>query len=261
MSFWGHLDALRVVLMRIAFVVISLAIVAFCFMPWIFEHVITAPCTDDFPLYHALSFVRGDGTWIPDMASSGFHVELINIELASQFIVHMSASIWLAFVVAFPIVLWQLWTFVAPGLYPHERRGAGKAFLAGNAMFYLGIAVGYFMVFPLALRFLADYQLSDRIANTVSLTSYMDTFFMLVLMMGLVFELPLLAWLLGRMGLLRRGFFSRYRKYAAVGILALAGIITPTSDLMTLFMVFVPVYALWEASAMLVPAAAHEPDT
>lgn len=258
MSFWGHLDALRIVLMRIAMVVIALAIAAFCFMPWIFDHVITAPCTDDFPLYHALSFVRGDGAWIPDMGSTGFHVELINIELASQFMVHMSASLWLAFIVAFPIVIWQLWTFVAPGLYPHERQGAGKAFLAGNFMFYLGMAVGYFVVFPLALRFLADYQLSDRIANTVSLTSYMDTFFMLVLMMGLVFELPLLAWLLGRMGLLRRSFFSRYRKYAAVGILVLAGVITPTSDLMTLFMVFLPVYALWEASALLVPAKRND---
>lgn len=258
MSFWGHLDALRMVLMRIGMVVIALAIVAFCFMPWIFDHVITAPCTDDFPLYHALSFVRGDGAWIPDMSDTRFQIELINIELASQFMVHMSASIWLAFIVAFPIVIWQLWTFVSPGLYPHERRGAGRAFLAGNLMFYLGMAVGYFVVFPLALRFLADYQLSDRIANTVSLTSYMDTFFMLVLMMGLVFELPLLAWLLGRMGLLRRSFFTRYRKYAAVGILVLAGVITPTSDLMTLFMVFVPVYALWEASAWLVPAEAPQ---
>ncbi len=253
MSVWGHLDALRGVLLRIAVAIVAAAIAFFIAMPWIFEHVITAPCTEDFPLYHALSFIKGDGTWVPDMASSGFHVELINIQLASQLMVHMSASIWCAFIVCFPFVLWQLWTFVAPGLYEHERRGAGKAFLMGNLMFYLGMAVGYFIVFPLALRFLADYQLSTKIANTVSLNSYMDTFFMLVLMMGLVFELPLVAWLLGKMGLLQRGFFAKYRKYAVCAILILAGIITPTSDLITLFLVFLPVYLLWEGSALLVP--------
>ncbi len=254
MSFWGHLDALRAVLVRIAIAIVVAAVAFFIAMPWIFDHVITAPCSEDFPLYHALSFIRGDGTWMPDMGAAGFHVELINIQLASQLMVHMSASLWCAFIVCFPLVIWQLWTFISPGLYENEKQGAGRAFALGNIMFYLGMAVGYFIVFPLALRFLADYQLSDKIANTVSLTSYMDTFFMLVLMMGLVFELPLLAWLLGKMGLLRRSFFGKYRKYAVCGILILAGIITPTSDLMTLFLVFVPVYALWEASALLVPS-------
>ncbi len=253
MSIWGHLDALRGVLVRILASIAVAAVAFFVAMPWIFDHVITAPCTDDFPLYRTLSFIRGDGTWVPNMQAQGFHVELINIQLASQLMVHMSASLWCAFIVCFPLVLWQLWTFVSPGLYEHEKRGAGKAFLLGNLMFYLGMAVGYFVVFPLALRFLADYQLSDKIANTVSLTSYTDTFFMLVLMMGLVFELPLLAWLLGKMGLLRRSFFGHYRKYAICAILILAGIITPTSDLMTLFLVFLPVYLLWESSALLVP--------
>lgn len=254
MSFWEHLGALRDVLLRVAAVVLGLGIVAFCFMPWIFEHVILAPCDGDFILYRALSGIHGDGSWIPDLSGAKpFHVEIINIELASQFFIHMSASVWLAFIFAFPFVLYQLWGFVSPALYPNEKRHAGQAFLFGNIMFYMGMAVGYFIVFPLALRFLADYQLSERIANTVSLTSYMDSFFMLVLMMGLVFELPLLAWLLGKMGLLRRPFFSRYRKFAAVGILVLAGVITPTSDLFTLFVVFIPIYALWEASALLVP--------
>lgn len=256
MSFWEHLGALRSVLLRISVIVLGVAIAAFCFMPWIFDHVILAPCGGDFVLYRALSAVHGDGAWIPDLSGAEpFRVEIINIELASQFFVHMSASVWLAFVVSFPFVLYQLWGFVAPALYPQEKRHAREAFFFGNFMFYLGMAVGYFIVFPLALRFLADYQLSERIANTVSLTSYMDTFFMMVLMMGLVFELPLLAWLLGRMGLLRRSFFKRYRKYAAVAILVLSGVITPTSDLFTLFVVFIPVYALWEASALLVPRA------
>jgi len=257
MSFWGHLDALRHVLVRIAIIIVVFTIVFFIYMPWIFDHVITAPCSGDFIMYRLLGFIHGDGTWIPDMsAPEDFHVDLINIELASQLFVHISASCWLAFIVAFPFVIYQLWTFISPGLYEHEKRGARKAFLMGNLMFYLGMAVGYFIVFPLALRFLADYKLSESIANTVSLTSYIDTFFMLVLMLGLVFELPLLAWLLGKMGLLRRSFFKRYRKHAIAAIVILSGMITPTSDVFTLMMVFVPVYMLWEASAWLVPVDA-----
>ena len=165
----------------------------------------------------------------------------------------MSASLWLAFIIGFPIVIYLLWTFVRPGLYERERRGARRAFLWGNAMFYAGCAVGYFIVFPLALRFLSQYSLSDRITNTITLDSYMDTFYLLTLAMGVLFELPLLAWMLGRMGILKRGFFSRSRRYAIVVILVISAIITPTSDLFTLMIVFLPVYALWEASAMLVP--------
>ena len=105
----------------------------------------------------------------------------------------------------------------------------------------------------MALRFLSQYSLSDRITNTITLDSYMDTFYLLTLAMGVLFELPLLAWMLGRMGVLKRSFFSRSRRYAIVVILVISSIITPTSDLFTLMIVFLPVYALWEASALLVP--------
>lgn len=258
LTFWGHLDALRSVVVRIALVVITLACVFFAFMPWLFDHVITAPCQGDFPVYRALSFVRGDGSWMPDMSDSDFHVELINIELASQFMVHMSASMWAAFIVAFPVVIYMLWGFVAPGLYESEKREARKAFVFGNLMFYVGMAVAYFVVFPLALRFLADYRLSDKIANTVSLTSYMDTFYMMLLVIGALFELPLVAWLLGKMGIISRAFFGRYRRHAVCAILVVSAVLTPTSDVFTLLLVFLPVYALWEGSALLVPARAAD---
>lgn len=258
MSFWAHLDALRSVIMKIGAVMLVLAVGYFAAMPWIFDHVITAPCTGSFALYRLFGFLRGDGTWLPDLSDRDFRVDLINIELASQFMVHMSASFWAAFVTGFPIVVYLLWTFVEPGLYEKEKRGARRAFVCGNALFYLGTLAGYFLVFPLALRFLADYQLSDKIATTVSLTSYMDTFYMILLMMGLLFELPLVAWMLGRAGVLKRSVFSRYRRHAAVGILVLSAILTPTGDIFTLFVTFFPVYMLWEASAFLVPKDQQE---
>ena len=112
--------------------------------------------------------------------------------------------------------------------------------------------MGYAFVFPIALRFLATYSLSSHITPVVSLDSYMDNFFTIVLLMGAVFELPLLAWLLGSIGLLHRSFFRRYRRHAIVALLVVAALITPTGDPFTLFAVFLPIYALWEFSAHLV---------
>lgn len=253
MTFWDHLDELRGVLVRIAIVTAVVAVAAFISMPWIFDNVIMAPCSAAFPTYRLFDRIAA-AVGMPEMATdSGFTVDIVSLELASQLFVHLSAACWTALLVAFPIVIYLLWSFVAPGLYAHERRGATRAFLFGNIMFYLGVAVGYFLVFPLALRFLADYRLSEAIRPIVSLDSYMDNFFMLLVMMGAVFELPLIAWILGQIGVLRRSFFGRYRRHAIVVILIVAALITPTGDPFTLFIVFIPIYALYELSARLVP--------
>ena len=121
-------------------------------------------------------------------------------------------------------------------------------------MFFLGVATGYFLVFPLTLRFLADYQLSALIPNQISLDSYMDNFMMLILVMGIVFELPLVAWLLGKAGIVSRGLFNRYRRHAVVALLVAAAVITPTGDPFTLMVVFLPLYLLWELSALTLPS-------
>ncbi len=265
MSFWDHLDALRGVLFRAGAVFVVLAVTCFCVMPWVFDHVILAPCRGDFPFYVLLDKVAAHTSLLGDQVdtSEPFSLDLMSLELTSQFFVHMSASCWLASVLGFPIIIYILWGFISPALYAHERRGIRRAFLFGNMMFYAGVALGYFCVFPLALRFLATYSLSGAIHAVVSLDSYMDNFFTLILVMGAVFELPLLAWLLGKMGLLARPFFSRYRRHAVVALLTVSGLITPTGDPFTLFAVFIPLYGLWELSGRLVPrgAAADNPFT
>lgn len=252
MSFWDHLDDLRGVLVKILAVLVVFTVVMFAFMRDIFDRVILAPCHGDFVLYRLFERVTQAIPGIPQFTTEGFHVDLININLASQFFVHMSTSFWLALLLSFPVVLYLIWTFVEPALYPRERRGAKIAFMLGNGMFYLGIAVGYFVVFPITLRFLADYHVSAMIPNQISLDSYMDTFLMLLFVMGLVFELPLLSWLMGSLGIIHRGFFARYRRHAIVALLILAAIITPTGDPFTLTIVFLPIYLLYEASALLV---------
>lgn len=257
MSFWDHVDALRGVLLRAGAVVLLMAIVFFAAMPEIFDRIILAPTRPDFCLYGLLASLGSVRGITPDF-NADFSVSLINIQLASQFFIHISTSFWLALVFSFPIIIYLLWSFVAPGLYEREKRGARTAFLFGNVMFFIGVAVGYFLVFPLTLRFLAGYQVSELVPNQISLDSYMDNFLMLILVMGIIFELPLLAWLLGKTGLLTRSFFSFYRRHAVVVLLILAAVVTPTGDPFTLTVVFLPIYLLWELSARFVPSRRHD---
>ena len=203
-------------------------------------------------LYRAFERITAALPHFPHFNAAAFHVDLINIQLASQFFIHMSTSFYLAIVLTFPVLTYLLWTFIAPALYAHERRGVSIACTLGTVMFFLGVAVGYFVVFPVTLRFLADYHVSAMVPNQISLDSYMDTFFMLLLVMGLVFELPLMSWLLGSLGILHRSFFATYRRHAVVVLLVLAAFITPTGDPFTLMIVFLPIYFLYEASALLV---------
>lgn len=254
MSFWDHIDALRSVLIRIVVVLVVATVTLFCLMPSIFDSVILAPCHGDFVLYRLFERMTSSVSWLPQFTTSGFEVELINIKLASQFFIHMSTSFWLALVLTFPFLLYELWTFVAPALYPNEKRGVKTAFLMGCLMFFLGVLVGYYVVFPVTLRFLAGYHVSALVPNQISLDSYMDTFLMLIFVMGVIFELPLVAWLLGVLGVLHRDFFRTYRRHAVVSLLVLAAIITPTGDPFTLMVVFLPIYLLYEVSAFLVPA-------
>lgn len=252
-TFWDHLDALRGVVMKVVVVVAVIAIAAFCAMPWLFDAVVLAPCRPDFPLYRLLDYMSARGHIISGINGEPFSLEPVSLQLTTQFMVHLSASCWTAAIVGFPIIIYLLWGFVSPALYEREKRGIRRAFVLGNLMFYVGVATGYFIVFPLVLRFLATYQLSESIATVVSLDSYMDNFYTLILVMGAMFELPLLAWMLGKMGLVGREFFRRYRRHAVVVLLIVAAMITPTGDPFTLLVVFVPLYALWELSASMVP--------
>ncbi len=247
MSFWDHVDALRMVIFRMLGVVALLTAGYFAAMPWLFDNVILWPCRPDFPTYRLLETIAS-------AQAVTTTIQLINIQLASQFFLHMSTSVWLALVTATPLLLWLLWSFVAPALYPSERRPVVRTFAGGCVLFFVGIAVGYFVVFPLTLRFLADYRISPAVPNTISLDSYMDNFLTLILLLGLLFELPVLAWMLGKLGLLHKGIFAAYRRHAIVALLILAAVITPTGDPLTLIVVFLPLFLLWELSATLVPA-------
>lgn len=245
-TFWSHLEELRWTLVRVVVALLIFVVASFCAMPYLFEHFVLAPTTSDFFLYRWLSGLSGDGVFFPDFSDDTFSVPIININVASQFMTHISTSFCFSLVLIFPYLIYESWRFIRSALFENERRSVGWAFFLGTFMFYLGCATGYCLVFPFTFRFLAQYQLSPTIINQISLDSYMGNFLMLIFLMGIVFELPLLAWVLSKLGLVTRSFLRSYRRHAVVVLLALAAVITPTGDPFTLIIVFLPLYLLYE---------------
>ena len=217
-------------------------------MPYLFDKVVLAPCNNDFVFYDLLRYIGERLQLKDDFFTQEFHVKLVNINLAAPFLIHMSTAFWMSVVTAAPYLFYEIWRFVSPALYPHELRGVRKAMLIGAGMFFVGVLIGYFMVYPLTLRFLSTYQLSSLIENQISLNSYIDNFMMLILCMGLAFELPLVTWLLSLLGIVHKRLLRKYRRHAVVLIVIVAAVITPTGDPFTLAVVAIPLYLLYELS-------------
>ena len=252
LTFWDHLDELRRVLFRMIAVWFVLAVGYFIAMPYRFDSVIRAPCHNNFIFYDLLREIGHTFNLTDEFFTQDFKVKLVNINLAAPFFIHMSTAFWMSVVTAMPYLFFEIWRFISPALYPNERKGVQKALTIGTVMFFIGVLLGYFMVYPLTLRFLSTYQLSAEIENQISLNSYIDNFMMLVLCMGLAFELPLLTWLLSLLGLVNKSFLRKYRRHAIVVIVIAAAVITPTGDPFTLSVVAIPLYLLYEMSILMI---------
>ncbi len=238
LTFWDHLDVLRSSLIRMGVVVVVLAVAAFCLKDVLFS-IVLAPRSSDFVTYRLLGV-------------EPFSIHLMNTGLTEQFMIHMRTAIYAGLLVASPYVLYELFRFVSPGLYQNERRYALWIVGAAYLMFIVGTLTNYFVVFPLTVRFLGTYQVSPDVANMLTLQSYIDTLLGMSLVMGVVFELPVVCGLLGRMGLITNHMMAEYRRHAIVAILIVAAIITPTTDVFTLFVVALPIYLLYELSIFIV---------
>ena len=166
--------------------------------------------------------------------------------------VHLKTAMYAGVLVASPYIIWQLFRFISPALYDNERKYATLLCTSGYLMFMLGTALNYFLIFPLTVKFLGTYQVSPDVANMLTLQSYMDTLIMMCLVMGIVFELPVVSWILGRMGLVNRQMMRSMRRHAVVVMLVVAAIITPTTDAFTLFIVALPICLLYEVSILIV---------
>lgn len=233
MSFWDHLDVLRGTLFRSALSVLLVSIVMFCFKNFLFEKIILAPSRPDFFLYKILG--------------GNVSMQLINTEVSAQFFVHLKVSFICGFVIAFPYIIYEIWKFIAPALYDNEMRSVRKAFLGSALLFYAGVATGFCLIFPVTLSFFQGYTVSDTIANTVTLNSYISMFSSMVILFGIVFEFPVLITILSNMGIVTKDTLKKYRKYAFVGVLIVAAIITP-ADPFSMLIAAAPLYLLYELS-------------
>ena len=238
MTFWDHLDELRSVIIRALVVTVVAAAVAFCLKDQLFA-VVLAPRTSDFITFRLLGV-------------EPFSIHLMNTGLTEQFMIHLKTAMYAGVLIASPYIIYLLFRFILPALYDNERKYATLLCTSGYLMFMLGTLLNYLLIFPLTVKFLGTYQVSEDVANMLTLQSYMDTLLMMCLVMGIIFELPVVSWLLGRMGLLKASMMRTWRKHAIVAILVIAAIITPTTDAFTLFIVALPIWLLYEASIFLV---------
>jgi len=251
-TFWDHLDELRNCLLRIVVITVTVGIVAFACKELLFG-IVLAPTKSDFVMYRLIG-------------APPFSLQLINTGLTEQLMMHMKTALYTGLLVASPYVTYELFHFISPALYRQERRYTLRAVGSAYLLFIIGTLVNYFLIFPFALRFLGTYQVSDTVTNMLTLQSYIDTFINMSLMMGLVFELPVLCWLLAKIGVLNSALMRRYRRHAIVAILIVAAIITPTTDVFTLAVVSLPIWGLFELSILIVdmtskPAKAEQPST
>ena len=237
-TFWQHLDVLRWVILRSLIVAAIFAVAAFVMKDRLFA-VVLAPRTSDFITFQWLGV-------------DPFSIHLMNTGLTEQFMTHMRVAMYVGLLCAAPYIIFELFRFVSPGLYQNERRGAIWIVSSGYLMFMMGILLNYFLIFPLTVRFLGTYQVSTEVENMLTLQSYTDTLISMSLVMGVIFELPIVCAILGKLGFLTSALMTRYRRHAIVAILVVAAIITPTTDVFTLLVVSFPIWFLYEFSILVV---------
>lgn len=238
MTFWDHLDELRGSLFRMLAAVAVTAVICFSLKDLLFE-VILAPTKSDFVTYRLLG-------------AEPFTMQLINTQLTEQLMVHLRMAAYMGFLLASPFLLYELFRFVSPALYRNERKYATIVVVAAYVMFIIGTLLNYFLIFPLIARFLGTYQVSPDVENMLTLNSYVDTMMMMSLVIGIVFEMPVVAALMGKLNIISAKLMKHYRKHALVVILIVAAIITPTADIFTLLIVSLPIWALYETSILIV---------
>lgn len=257
LTFGGHLEVLRRMMFRVIGVAGAIAMVVFCMKDTTWR-LLLAPSEWDFVTYCVVEDIIGS-IGFSDFHFEEYHVELIATDLSSQFMTHITTAIYLGLLGASPYILYELFRFVSPALYENERRYSVKAVVVIYVLFLFGVLTSYYLLFPVSFRFLGTYSVSERVHSTITLDSYVTSFTTLTLLMGVVFQLPVVAFLLAKMGMITSALLSAYRKHAFLLIMVVAAVITPP-DLMTLALVTVPLYLLYEVSIRVVRLAESKPE-
>lgn len=251
MSFIEHLEELRIHLIRIAISVCVSAVFIFFATKSIFTNIIFGPLNADFLTYQLMCKLSH---WLElgdQMCYSPAAVNLVTLEMGEAFLLHIKVCIFGGLILSFPVVLWELWKFIKPGLYPKEQKAANGVVVVSSFLFLLGISFGYFILAPFAINFLVGYELpminAASNSNLIKATSLINYMIMFTVPVGIIFELPIIVYYLSKMGLLTDTFMREYRRHSIVIILVVAAFVTPP-DVMTQIIIGIPIYILYELS-------------
>jgi len=248
MSFLQHLEELRWHLVRASASVLFFGVIVFLNKQFIFDNVILAPKNPN--------FVTNRFAWLavqlnsPDLAINTKPFQLINIDLAGQFSIHLNLAIIGGIIISIPYILWEFWRFVRPALYENERKHVTAAVFYSTVLFLTGVCFGYFLIVPLTTHFFGSYQVSQEVLNQINLSSYISSVNTIVLGSAIVFELPIVMYFLSKVGLVGTSFFRKYRKHAFIMLLCLAAIITPP-DAFSMLLVTGPLALLYELGILM----------
>ncbi len=242
MSFLDHLEELRWHIVRSVVSIFIFGIITFLAKDFVFNTLIAGPKSDWFPTYRMLCGLTEGLCFKPPK------FDLITVGLGESFIVHLKASFFLGLTISFPYIFWEMWKFIKPGLYDDEKQAARGMVFVCSFLFVMGVCFGYFVVAPVAVSFLAGYDVGA--ISTVSITSYVNYLTMFTIPVGIIFELPVLVYFLAKVGLISAAFMRKYRRHAIVLILVLSAFITPP-DVVTQFLIGIPLFFLYEISIII----------
>lgn len=256
MSFIDHLEALRWHIIRAAIAVVVFSLVAFFSKEFLFHTLILGPSRSDFWTYRMLCKL---GTLVGSEGACENQVNFIiqNREMSGQLSMHISTSFMAGICLTFPYLFWELWRFIKPGLYPHERQNSQGAVFFVSVLFVLGLLFGYYVAAPLSINFLQNYTVDASIQNQIDLQSYLSTLTTMTLSCAFVFELPMIVFFLAKAGLVTPEIMRLYRKHAIVVILIIAAIITPP-DVTAQIIVTIPILLLYELSIYIAGAVRRD---
>jgi sec-independent protein translocase protein TatC len=249
MSFLEHLEELRWHIIRSILAIVVLMILAFIFKNIIFGKIILGPQNSQF-ITNRLFCQLGEYLNIPALCINTKPLNLINIKMSGQLTTHITVSMVVGLILAFPVILWEFWQFFKPALKANEARYAKGAVFAASMLFFVGVSFGFFVLAPLSIHFLSTYEISPDVVNQINVRSYIGTLTSLCLATGLVFELPIIAFFLTKIGLITPTFMRKYRKHAIVVIFIISAIITPP-DVFSQTLVAIPLLILYEISILI----------
>lgn len=247
MSFLDHLEELRWHLIRSTLAIVIFASIAFIAKDFIFDVLLFGPKKPDFPTYKLLCKIANAIGFKESFCFTELPFRIQSRTVAGQFSAHLWTSITAGFIIAFPYVLYEFWKFISPGLRNNERNSSKGFIFIASFLFFLGVLFGYYVVTPLSINFLGSYQVSDQVFNDFDLSSYIGLVRASALASGLIFELPILIYILTKIGIVTPEILRKYRKFALVIVLIISAIITPP-DIASQVIVTIPVIVLYEIS-------------